>query len=32
MDGAKELENKYGVRYTPRPLLVEFAQEQKKFC
>ena len=28
----KVLENKYGVRYTPRPLLVEFAQEQKKFC
>ena len=28
----KDLENKYGVRYTPRPLLVEFAQEQKKFC
>lgn len=27
----KELESKYGVRYTPRPLLVEYAQSNKKF-
>ncbi len=28
----EELKAKYGVKFTPRPMLVEYAKEGKKFC